>query len=63
MQPESDFEVFRYREKERVVCILVWPDGPPTVSEMDFMYVEARLVLVSPKTFKMAAKVIDSKGP
>ncbi len=29
---------FRYRKGENLtVCFLLWPDGPPTVSKLDYM--------------------------
>ncbi|KAK4882878.1 hypothetical protein RN001_006197 [Aquatica leii] len=36
---------YRYKNKSRTACILVWPDGQPTDSSMDFAYQVVFLVL------------------
>ncbi|KRT83801.1 G protein-coupled receptor, partial [Oryctes borbonicus] len=37
--------IYRYRDKERTACLLIWPDGQPTDSNMDFAYQVSFLAL------------------
>ncbi|XP_031336336.1 tachykinin-like peptides receptor 86C [Photinus pyralis] len=36
---------YKYRNKSRIACILVWPDGQPTDSSMDFAYQVVFIIL------------------
>ncbi|XP_022919260.1 tachykinin-like peptides receptor 86C [Onthophagus taurus] len=34
----SDTIVYRFKDKERTACLLIWPDGTPTESNLDYGY-------------------------